>query len=62
MSQPKAWTPEYTARLGMIARGEWCPHLSTLDLFTYGNEVGVTLCMKCGQHIGNVTLPEPDDD
>ena len=54
MSQPTDWTPEYIERLGAIARGEWCPHPSTLDVFTRGEEVGVTICTKCGARIASV--------
>lgn len=48
-------------RLARIARGEECPHLATLDLYTMGNPEGVSLCTKCGKSLGAVVEPDADE-
>ena len=45
---------EEAERLRMIASGEGCLHIDTLDLFTHGDPYAVTICTKCGEHIGIV--------
>lgn len=51
MSQPEAWTTEEAERLGAIARGEQCPHLNVLEVWSYGDDEPVLVCTKCGDRV-----------